>query len=58
MAKVVTLPKTVISRPGGRVWATEINGAIVHSDKPISIEARAAIGEVIEAAKKKINVDS
>lgn len=35
-------------------FVTEISGAIVHGDKPMSAEERAAMEKIIEAAKKRM----
>lgn len=54
MGEVVKKPVAILDTPEGRLFATEVDGAIVHGCKPLSLESEAAMREIIKAVKKKL----
>lgn len=58
MGRVVLKPAAKIMTADGSLYATPVDGVIVHSEKPISGESREAILAIIEAAKRTVKTNN
>ena len=54
MGNIVKKPLARIEAPDGPIYATEVDGVVVHGGKPVTPESEAAIREIIKAARKYI----
>lgn len=54
MGDVIVKPVAVLDTPEGRRFATEVDGCVVHGDKPMTPEGRTAMSEIIAAAKRQL----
>lgn len=54
MGKVIVKPLARIETAEGPLYATEVDGVVVHGDKPMTAEGKIEAQKIIEAARRHL----